>query len=338
MKKTHIPLDRIQGCLMGAAIGDAIGMPVETMKHDDIMALNGGLGVTGFVGSVQKRIWDTAGLKAGDTTDDWQLTRAVARSIINCKGTVNIADQAREHVSELQRSAFGWGKGSQSAIEAIIRGERNPSKDPLPPAEPGKGCGNGVIMKIAPLAIANTIMWGKNPGEKVLWRQCRVLGSLTHPDIRASIGAYAVALLMKHVALHPNMKGLTVRPFFGKIMEQVIEVENSEVKSDDPVSGRLRKMLGALDSSEKLRQTTGCSYNALDTAGFAIGTFLRNPLDFRAGVLEAVNAGGDTDTHASIVGALIGLNCGLEAIPREWRDFNPLFKEALELGKQLALL
>lgn len=335
--KTNIPLERIQGCLMGVAIGDALGMPVETMKRADIIALNGGRGVTCFIGPVQKRIWDTAGLKPGDTTDDWQLTRAVARSLIRCKGTIDITDCAKEHVSELNRSAFGWGRASQSAIEAIRRGERDPFQDPLPPAKPGKGCGNGVIMKIAPLAIASVITVGEDPGEKLLWWQCRRLGLLTHPDIRASIAAYAVALLMKYVALKPEMKGLNGEPFFDRIIGMIIDAE-SEEGGEHSVSERLQKMLRSLDSSEILRQAVGNAYNALDTVGFVTGTFLRNPLDFRAGVLEAVNAGGDTDTNASIVGALIGLNCGLEAIPKEWRDFNPLFQEALELGKSLASL
>ena len=90
-----------------------------------------------------------------------------------------------------------------------------------------------------------------------------------------------------------------------------------------------------MDSADTLRKTAGCGFTALDSVAFSIGTFLRHPCDFRTGVLEAVNAGGDSDTHASIVGALIGLNCGLSAIPKEWRDFSPLFQEAIEIGTKL---
>ena len=328
-------LDFVQGCLMGVAIGDALGMPVETMKHEDIMRLNGGLGAVSFMPSVQKRIWDTAKLKAGDTTDDWQLTRAVANSLIRTKGVVDIRDCADEHIRELNNSAFGWGKGSQSAIEAIRDGKRDPVKDPLPPAAPGKGCGNGVIMKIAPLAIAHALRVDKEN----LWYQCKTLGSLTHPDIRASIAAYAVAYLMQFILRNRTNHFIVNQSpiILDMLIRVVMDVEKLERQNpeSDCISSRLRRLQGIGHSADLIRETTGCGFTALDSVAFTIGTFLRHPLDFRPGVLEAVNAGGDSDTHASIVGALIGINCGLSEIPKEWRDFNPQFQEAIEIGAKL---
>ncbi len=338
MRNRNETLGYVQGCLMGVAIGDALGMPVETMKHDDIMQLNEGRGVIGFMPVVQKRIWDTADLKPGDTTDDWQLTRAVANSLIRTKGNLDITDCANEHVRELENSAFGWGKGSQSAIEAIRDGKRDPAKNQLPPVEKGKGCGNGVIMKIAPLAIANALMLDSNS----LWDECKLLGSLTHPDIRASIAAYAVACLMRFIVRHQlnHIRGPESQRVLDMIISSVTRLEKWEGQNTerDPVSYRLRRIENALDSADKLRKTAGCGFSALDSVAFSIGTFLRHPCDFRAGVLEAVNAGGDSDTHASIVGALIGLNCGLSAIPKEWRDFSPNFQEALGIGTKLNAL
>jgi ADP-ribosyl-[dinitrogen reductase] hydrolase len=340
-------LDCIQGCLMGVAIGDALGMPVETMKHEDIMQLNKGRGVIGFMPVVQKRVWDTAELKAGDTTDDWQLTRAVANSLIRTKGALDITDCANEHIRELEKSAFGWGKGSQSAIEAIRDGKRDPIKDSLPPAEKGKGCGNGVIMKIAPLAIANALTVKKNDLD--LWHECKKLGSLTHPDIRASIAAYVIAYLMQDIIFNRrlHLRENRTQYILGMIIAVALDAEESEKLGPntnlDLVSDRLIKLSHIMDSpnvlhgdfAETLRIVIGCGFNALDSVAFSIGTFLRHPNDFCAGVLEAVNAGGDSDTHASIVGALIGLNCGLSAIPKEWQDFSPHFQEALEIGDRL---
>ncbi len=328
-------LDFVQGCLMGVAIGDALGMPVETMKHEDIMRLNGGQGVIGFMPSVQKRVWDTANLKPGDTTDDWQLTRAVANSLIRTKGVVDIVDCAKEHIRELNSSTFGWGKGSQFAIEAIRDGKRDPVKDPLPPASPGKGCGNGVIMKIAPLAIAHTLMVDK----RNLWNECKALGSITHPDIRASIAAYAVAYLMQFILRNQTNHFIVNQSpiILDMLIHVVMDVEKLEDQNleSDCVSLRLLRLQGIGHSANLVRETAGCGFTALDSVAFSIGTFLRHPLDFRDGVLEAVNAGGDSDTHASIVGALIGLNGGLSAIPKEWQDFNPQFQETIEIGARL---
>ena len=76
----------------------------------------------------------------------------------------------------------------------------------------------------------------------------------------------------------------------------------------------------------------GTSCQAIESVPFAIAVFCRNPINFRAGVLEAVNAGGDTDTIASMVGALIGANNGLDSIPKEWQEFNQTFVQARQLG------
>ncbi len=327
-------LDRIQGCLMGVAIGDALGMPVETMKHDDVMKLNDGKGVIGFMPPVQKRVWDTANLKAGDTTDDWQLTRAVARSLIRTKGKLDVVDCADEHVLALKQSAFGWGKTTQRAIEDIWEGRRLPGVDPLPPAEPGRGCGNGIIMKVAPLAISARLHLVNSLD---MWPEIKALGGITHSDIRASIAAQAVAHCIR-VALNDGIMYMDGRDISSGAMYGVIQaavaVEDSESAGHD-VSMRIFRVYELIGTPDGVRTASGGGFHAVDTAAFCVGTFMRHPVDFRAGVLEAVNAGGDTDTNASIVGGMIGANHGLQCIPQEWQEFNPAFKEALELGEQL---
>jgi ADP-ribosyl-[dinitrogen reductase] hydrolase len=329
-------LTKVQGSLMGVCIGDAMGMPVEIWEHDKIMALNDGHGITDFISPLQKRIWDTAELKAGDTTDDWQLTRAVATSIIRTKGLFDIVDCAEEHVRALDLSLFGWGKTTQNAIEAIKRGERIPGRDPLPPTEPGKGCGNGVVMKVTPLPLSDFVLGASNGS---LWHDIHQLGSITHPDIRASIAAYPVALMIQ-CGLHPQKiestdEGLRL---LEKVIPHVKKTEKQYGVTTELVSDHLSLIIDNTESADALRNAVGCGFHATQTAAFSIGTFLRHPTDFRAGILEAVNAGGDTDTNASVVGALIGANCGLDAIPKEWQEFNPAYQEALELGKQLCNL
>jgi len=63
------------------------------------------------------------------------------------------------------------------------------------------------------------------------------------------------------------------------------------------------------------KATGGTSCYCLESVPFAISVFFRHPTDFRAGIFEAVNAGGDTDSNASMVGALIGANVGMTGIP-----------------------
>jgi ADP-ribosylglycohydrolase len=328
--------DKASACLLGVAIGDALGMPVETMWPNKILEATGGRGIEGFVPPIQKRNWDTKDLKAGTTTDDWQLTRVVAESVLEHRGLINPYFCVEKHYKALQESAFGWGKTTQQAIEAFGRGEYDPTTDKLPAPEPGKGCGNGVVMKIAPLAIAWTAISGKRPD--TLREQVMKLGQITHPDIRASIAAYPVARMLQIVLDGHLKRASEAYAVLLEIIGETIALETKFSTQGEQVSDRLMLLPGCSQSSEALQKTVGCGFHALDTAAFSIGTFIRHLEDFRGGTLEAVNAGGDADTNASVVGALIGANCGLAAIPTEWRSFNPAFEEAVVLGRRLASL
>ena len=93
-----------------------------------------------------------------------------------------------------------------------------------------------------------------------------------------------------------------------------------------------------VQSKEALLERFGSRFVCTQTMPFVIGTFLRHATDFQAGVLEAVNAGGDTDTNASIVGALIGTKVGVQGIPDEWKNFRPDYSEAETLAAQFVHL
>jgi ADP-ribosylglycohydrolase len=92
--------------MLGVLIGDALGMPVETMSRALIGLLNDGAGVTDYMDPVQRRVTDTQHLKRGDYTDDWQLTSVVADSLSRCCG-FNMADMAKSHIEAMQASTFG---------------------------------------------------------------------------------------------------------------------------------------------------------------------------------------------------------------------------------------
>jgi ADP-ribosyl-[dinitrogen reductase] hydrolase len=325
-------LDKVQGCFMGVAIGDAMGMPVETKTAEEILAATNYLGVRDFIDPVFRKDWNMP-LKAGDTTDDWQLARAVAVSMIRTGGRFSLMDCAEEHVREYEKSIFGWGGTTKEAIKAIKDGERKVGIDWLPLSKPGKGCGNGVIMKVAPLAVGNFLLQGSLAE---LWHDVKTLGLLTHPDFRASIAAYAVAIFIKTAMTNSGIMGSAEGlEILSEVINEVRKVEIQERIDTELVSDRLVLIENNFDTAKKLREAVGCGFHSLQTAAFTIGTFLRHPKDFRAAILEAVNAGGDTDTNASVVGAMAGANCGLKAIPEEWKNFSPAFKEPVDIGSQL---
>ncbi len=325
--------DRFRGALVGVAIGDGIGKSVETMTHDEIMALNNGMGVTGFMESVQTTFPEVALLPPTATTDDWQLTAIVARALIRSGGSFRLFDCAAEHIAGWRRDNCMWGKSSRSAIGELAENRR--MLGIYPAIIPGKtGLGNGVVMKISPLALVDFFV----PAEQQI-NDCAALGSLTHGDPRATIAAYAIMRTM-HTAMGRGFDGLTAgkTEYYQWLDWEVREMErryaDAKLAPGDQISGRLNRVRGMVNP-KLIRETAGCSFVSTETAPFTIATFLRHPDDFRAGVLEVVNAGGDTDTHASIVGAMIGANVGIGGLPPEWVEACPVRNEAFELADAL---
>lgn len=322
---------RVRGCLLAVPIGDAMGMSVEAMTPKGIRALLGTAGITEFRERLGPDIVPTSGLKAGATTDDWQLTKAVARSLVRTRGVLSVTECVDEHLIEFDRTQIGWGGTTTRALLDIKEGRRDPLVDPLPEPEPQKGSGNGVMMKIAPVAIMSAI---RSDSPERLWHDCRILGMLTHPDIRASITAFAVAYVMQRLLICGEIRDPLV--LLREVRDEVRRIDDMEELDADRVSDRIDLIASRLGSAEDLRMITGfMRFHCMYTVTITLGTFLRHPTDFRSGILEVVNQGGDTDTNAAIVGAMIGALVGVEGIPSEWIAFNPEFSEAITIADQL---
>lgn len=313
---------RIQGCLAGVMIGDALGMPVEMMTRQEIMEKTNGEGITGFVTPIQRKISDTQSLEAGSTTDDWQLTEAIGKSLVRRKD-FDILDIALAHVEASEVSNFGWGGTTKLGLQQLklyfdTRGKEGRSPFDMPDLESVKskhslGAGNGVAMKIAPVAIWHIVSFRKG----TLYRNVEAVARLTHPSKEALNAAFGLAQVMVQ-NLEPNNYPCT---YYVNLPSLVPITQYQKTAKSFTI--------------EELISALGNSSIAQESVALAIAIHLRHPEDFKTGVLEAVNAGGDTDTIASMVGALTGAKVGLEGIPEEWLKFNPNFQAALDLGEQL---
>jgi ADP-ribosyl-[dinitrogen reductase] hydrolase len=319
--------DRFRASFLGIAVGDAMGMPVEMMTAEEIARATDGKGVTGFIDPLQTKIKGTRSLPPGTTTDDTQLTLAVARSLIECR-RFDMTDQARKLVQAWADTKFGWGRATKGAAEEIGQwflsdGQkgRHPEAPAPAPSTDGEGCGNGVAMKVAPLALRHAAVHGSDKDEPLL-SEVMELGLMTHGDPRASIAAAALA---KAYVLCASGAAATLAGvgIIDRVTDTALILESRYRfyrANEDTFSSALLWAKKCLGSAAVLRNQVGTACFALESVAFAIGTFCRHPADFRAGVLEAVNAGGDADTTASMVGGLIGANLGLACVPKEWSD------------------
>ena len=333
-------LPYVQGCAVGVTL-EALGVHHETLTPAEILALTDGRGLLGLTPPLKPlRFQSVRKIPLGGTSDDWQLWRAVARSLLQRGGRFDRVDVAREHVLELARGTNGWGSSTEDGVRRLRRafdfgGVRELYPD-IPPRKPhppypgenpkGKGCGNGVAMKVGPLAIAS-LMDGQ--GLANLWDWCHQLGGLTHPNPRAWIAAYALAWCVRDRLQHADREDMIDR--------LVDHLDGLEPYHDDRVADRLRLLRhpATLASAEALRESVGTSCYAIESVPFAIGSFLRHPADIRTGALEVLNAGGDTDTNVGMYAQLAGADQGVDAIPWDWREQIPDARQALAIGTAL---
>lgn len=332
-------ISRLGGSLLGVEIGDALGMPWEMMTVDEIMRETAGAGVTTFHAPTKARISGIKNLQAGDTTDDTAATRAVTESLMLCRGYDHV-HCARAMIQAMKECPFGWGKTTKNSLQTIAKhfAEYPDATAEELPKPQGDGCGNGVAMRIA--AIPH--VWPNLPGMQGLAQLIYQHGMMTHPDPRASSAAFAVAMTIRMlVSEEKHIQCTDPDIILNRLIEDCERVEEVFGIFSSRYTGNMTTQLLLIRNEGLLRNPrtlwvkigTGCF--SLESVPFAIATALRHLTDFRAGVLEAVNAGGDTDTTASIVGAIIGANVGVEGIPEEWRTFREAYQVPLRQAEEL---
>lgn len=338
---------RVAGAFMGCRIGDAMGMPWEIIDRDEILRLTGGQGLTGFQDYPRRFFGGVRKLKLGDYTDDYQLTAAIARAMIASHG-FSLEEIAREHVREMYRTTAGWGGSTKQSIKVVAewfesmgkRGRRFDS--PAKVSKQGKGTGNGVVMKVSPVPIWNAIRAGAFGEAWNTREQVMQLGGLTHVNPLASIAAVAVARLEEIFFQESNPK-MDDEKWAFEVLREIARATGAVARAHriDIIewTTRANKLLDfdlLFGNLQVLARTVGTSCFALESAVFCIAVALRHPNDFRAAMLEALNADGersDRDTNCAIVGAMIGAHVGIEGIPLEWRNFYPDFAETEELAR-----
>ncbi len=310
-KFVKITRDQVIAAHLGVAIGDALGAPVETMTRAKIREILGPNGVTGYLpAALHKHSW-AHGLTRGATTDDWALTAAMAEAIIKEPSGVSLRTCIDTHLHALHTSPFGFGK---MTLESMMRW-KNGATEPAPlyahhEADEQKKSGNGTIMKLLPIAILG-IAKGEQQGISLLHMSSRV----THRDPRSLVLAYTVFA-------YATLEECHYEKFTPKFVAHLIQMSLDYLQRmiDLP---KKDKMLFAAEIKHCLSTISPnveflpSRFTAMETAPFVISVCQRAG-SFKEGVLSAVNAGGDTDTNASIVGGLLGLRYGTVAIPHEW--------------------
>ncbi|MDA8146359.1 MAG: ADP-ribosylglycohydrolase family protein [Thermaerobacter sp.] len=279
------PQERFAGSLLAAAAGDALGMPVEGLTAEEIRARWGSV----------RHYLSGGDLGPGQYTDDTQQTLALARSLLAAGG---FAPEA--WAGELVE----WYRGGpRRAGRASLQAARNLARGAYPSGVSSVGC--GAAMRVAPLGL----LYARD-GARLLASAAQS-ARLTHEHPAAVAGAVAMAWAVGEAATTATVEAAS-------FLEGAAEVARGW---DRELAGRIRRVeeFWGLEPAAALGRI-GTSGDVRETLPAALYCFLLSPGDLAGVLTRAVEAGGDTDSVASMAGALAGAYGGACSLPRAWYD------------------
>jgi ADP-ribosylglycohydrolase len=288
---THSSTDRILGCLIGIATGDAIGKQTEMLSHADIARWYPD-GIRGFEGTPGEIIPRYAGnskheWRIGETTDDTERTIAVARAIVS-----------EHHVSHanIGRELLACRKCVHPGIKSLW--EFHQAGDPARIATMHDGCGAAV--RVAPVGIFHT------PNAlDALVSSAREAAISTHGGALAIAAAAATA-----AAVSAAIDGSSPQQVLRLAERAAAESERRWPGSAPPAfANAIRAVHDDLASRPSIRASDVASVwfpdRPLTIVPLALGlaTTMNSAED---AMLLAANIGGDSDSVASIAGGILG--------------------------------
>ena len=299
------------GALLGLAIGDALGTTNEFAKLSappfPELAREG---LTGIVGG------GPFGLKAGQVTDDTQMAVCLYSSLTS-RGHYDANNAAARYV-KWSNVAFDIGTQTRGSLAVVASGERALEAGRIVWLESGsKAAGNGSLMRAAPigalLAVSEHERRIASLDDSAITHfdpRCRLACAAFNAAIAAGVLGTSDPEMLWQAALDelPIAAGLLVGQY-----EDELDLAVTALQTD---------LHAAMQNDPELY---GPELHLHDHQGFVRVAFrlafweLLHRSVFHDAVLDAANRGGDADTNAAIVGALVGSRVGVDGIPAEWR-------------------
>ncbi|MGA2262831.1 MAG: ADP-ribosylglycohydrolase family protein [Acidobacteriota bacterium] len=282
---------RFRGCLLGLAVGDAVGAAIEFEPPGSFVP------ITDMIGGGPHR------LAPGQWTDDTPMALCLAESLLEKQG-FDAVDQLERYVRWWKEGhlsstgkCFDIGSTTREALELFVRtrkpfcGSSNPNK-----------ASNGSLMRLAPVPMffagepARAVEMAADSSSTThaapaAVEACRYLAALI---VGALQGAGKQALMSDHYC--PTDGYWDAHP----LMPEVDEVASGSFRRKEPPE----------------IQGSGYAVRSLEAALWA----LHMSDNFRDGCLLAANLGNDADTTAAIYGQLAGTFYGEPGIPKPWLD------------------
>ncbi|MEO3868934.1 ADP-ribosylglycohydrolase family protein [Nonomuraea sp. B12E4] len=317
-------LDRVRGCLLGGAIGDALGAPIEFLSLRQIRRDHGEDGVTGYAATWR----GTSALVTDDTqmtlfTLEGLLTMRTGQTTARAGGTTAAVREAylrwldtqehrtpppadRPHRTGRLREE-GWLYSLRAPGNACLSGLRQSFPGPAPLGRPGpvnpdsKGC--GTVMRSAPFGLVTT-------DARAAFEAAAACAQITHGHPTGSLAAGAFAAVVARL-----MTGTELEPAVLHALELLTAYPAHE-ETATALDAAVRLAADGPPTPERV-ESLGGAWVAEEALAIGVYCALAEPSVERA-LLLSVNHSGDSDSTGSVCGNLLGTLHGATALPAAW--------------------
>ena len=344
--------DRIRGCLIGGAAGDALGYPVEFFSEQTLRERCGDGGIRQYLpdpvsgtarisDDTQMTLFTANGLLVGDTRMALRGIGAQPHDYVSRASQDWLITQRTSAPARDTHASICWlmdipalyrcrAPGS-TCLSALTQQQGQPPLESYisHPQNHSKGCGG--VMRVAPLGVSR---YTAVPIE-ALDREGAELAAITHGH---SLG-YMPAAVLTHI-LHR-----IVYPERTQTLLQIVCEARDTVRALFAGDKHLDELTARIDLAIRLADNDepdlanihrlGEGWVAEETLAVAIYCALRHADDFSAGIIAAVNHCGDSDSTGAVTGNILGALLGYDAIDKAWTRDLELRDVILELADDL---
>jgi ADP-ribosylglycohydrolase len=312
-------INRVRGCLLAGAVGDALGAPVEFLSTEQIYSKYGSRGIT--------ELTKAYGVE-GAITDDTQMTLFTAEGLL--RGLVRGRSRGVSSIySVIHHAYLRWlltqdrhsrtevGEDGWLIQERRLWSQRAPGNSCLAAlsASPrfgefaennSKGCGG--VMRVAPiglLPLGDSFELGAEAAH------------LTHGHPTGYIASGAFAYLIEQL-----VKGLSLREAIDVTHQRTVGEEREQgvaAETSEAIAQALRLADGGQTPTPALIESIGGGWIAEEALAISIYCALVSD-DLESALILAVNHGGDSDSTGAITGNILGCLLGEQAIPKHWLE------------------
>jgi ADP-ribosylglycohydrolase len=327
---------RIRGCLLGGAVGDALGAPVEFLTLPEIRARYGPAGIVDYAPAYGR---------PGAVTDDTQMTLFTAEGCL--RAVTRGSERGIWHPPTVLYHAYlrwlrtqgvdrpepaclsdapGWLIGvaalharrapGTTCLSALASGRVGTVERPI---NDSKGCGG--VMRVAPVGLLG--------GVDAFRLGCEA-AAITHGHPSGYLAAGALAHMVEQLTL-------------GRSLAEAVDSAFAllaRAPGHNEVTDALRAavaLAGAGRPAPERVEQLGAGWVAEEALAIGVYSALAAGGDFERGVRLAVNHGGDSDSTGAIAGHLLGTLLGPGAVQTRWLDGLELRAEIEQLAADLAL-